>query len=244
MRKIKTLIKYFVYIIFELFHKFGFLKNIVSNYEFNIYETKRKHTFFGYFDKSPFSFDDTKILFVSTDYNKNLKTSELAYIGYFDLKSKSYVEIDSTTTWCWQQGCRLMWYDKNLIIYNKVVNEDYGSVLFDVSKNKVVSKFNFPIYDINPAKKIALSLNFSRLQYFRPGYGYNNFINESDRNNRNIRDGVYLCYFNENKRKLLISFEEIINSDYKDSMKDASHYINHLKFSPDGSKFIFYHIIF
>lgn len=242
MRKIKALIKITLDFAFEQFHRFSLLNHIVSDYGFSLYGTNRKHTFFGYFDKSPFSFDDTKLLFISTDYNKNLKTPELAYIGYFDLKSKSYVEIDSTTTWCWQQGCRLMWYDKNLIIYNKVVNEDYGSVLFDTSKNKVVSKFNFPIYDINPNKKIALSLNFTRLQYYRPGYGYNNFINHNDINNKNLKDGVYICCFNENKKKLLISFDKIINSDYKYSMKDASHYINHLKFSPDGSKFIFYHI--
>jgi hypothetical protein len=242
LRKFKILIKNIFDFVFELLHRFSFLKHIVSNYEFNIYKTNRKHTFFGYFDKSPFSFDDTKLLFISTDYNKNLTTPELAYIGYFDLKSKSYVEIDSTTTWCWQQGCRLMWYDKDLIIYNKVVNDNYGSVLFDISKNKIVSKFNFPIYDINPCEKIVLSLNFSRLQYFRPGYGYSNFINSDDREKRNIKDGVFLCSLEDDKKKLLISFEKIINSDYKESMNNASHYINHLKFSPDGLTFIFYHI--
>ena len=215
---------------------------VISKLKYEIFETKYKHTFFGYYDKSPFDINNKKILAIATDHDNILITPKTAVVGFFDIKSHRFFEVDKTTTWCWQQGCRSMWFDKESFIYNKVVENDYGSVVYDIKKNKVVKSFNFPVYDKTSDNKFALSLNFSRLQYFRPGYGYCNYLVESDKEKVLKNDGVYLCDLDKNSKLLIISLDQILNTKPENSMVDAYHYINHLKFSPDNKTFIFYHV--
>jgi hypothetical protein len=239
---IKTLLKNIKNIINDLTRQLNIRNNIVSDLKYIVYETEYKHTFFGYYDKIPFSKNNKKLLAIATDHDDVLTTPIEAAVGYFDINIKNFVEIDRTTTWCWQQGCRLMWFDETSVIYNKVLNNDYGSIVFDLHKNKVVRSFKFAIYDKTSDNKLALSLNFSRLHYFRPGYGYVNFLTEDDKVKIQKGDGIYLCDLESNSKKLIITLENIVNKDYDERMKDAYHYINHLKFSPDNEHFIFYHI--
>jgi hypothetical protein len=214
---------------------------IITKLKYEIFETKYKHTFFGYYDKNPFNVDSTKILAIATNHDDILTIPKIAVVGFFDTKSKEFTEVDETTTWCWQQGCRSMWFDEESFIYNKIVENDYGSVVYDTNKSKVVKSFNFPIYDKTSDNKFALSLNFSRLQHFRPGYGYCDFLKESDKKKVLIDDGIYLCDLEKNTKELIIPLSDIIKKDSNDSMNDAYHYINHLKFSPDNASFLFYH---
>lgn len=215
---------------------------IITKLKYEIFETKYRHTFFGYYDKNPFNVDNTKILAIATNHDDILTMPKMAVVGFFDAKSKEFTEVDETTTWCWQQGCRSMWLDKESFIYNKIVEGDYGSVVYDTNKNRVVMSFNFPIYDMTSDNKFALSLNFSRLQYFRPGYGYCNYLVESDKQKVLKNDGVYLCDLDKNSKLLIISLDQILNTKPENSMFGAYHYINHLKFSPDNKTFIFYHV--
>jgi hypothetical protein len=169
--------------------------------------------------------------------------AEKAVVGYFDLDNHDkFIEIGETTTWCWQQSCRLMWFTENLIIYNKIVDSHYGSVLYDIERKEEVARYNFPIYDKSSDNKYALSLNFSRLQYLRPGYGYCNFLKEKEKSKILEDDGIYLCLFETNSKRLLLSIEDIIAIDRDERMKNAYHYVNHLKFFQDNKRFVFYHI--
>jgi hypothetical protein len=226
----------------DILRKLNLRKTLITNLKYRVYKTKYKHTFFGYYDKTPFSNDNKKLLAISTNYDDILSESKEAIVGYFNLDDGSFIEIDKTTTWCWQQGCRLMWFDNNSIIYNKIVDNDYGSVVYDIKQQKQIKQFNFAIYDKSNDNKYALSLNFSRLQYFRPGYGYCNFLKEEDKEKVLESDGIFLCNLTNNSKKLLISLKNIILLEADDTFEDANHYINHLKFSPDDKTFIFYHI--
>lgn len=226
----------------DVFVKLNIKKKIISTLNYKIFSTKYKHTFYGYYDKTPFSADNSKILAMATNHDEVLISPKEAVIGYFDRVSEEFLEIDTTTTWCWQQGCRLMWWDKNCVIYNKVVDEDYGSVVFDINKQQIVKQYQFPIYDKTSDNKYALSLNFSRLHHFRPGYGYVNFLTDEDKVKIQENDGVFLCDLDNNTKKLIISLKNIVEKDFDERMRDAYHYINHLKFSPDNENFIFYHI--
>lgn len=215
---------------------------VISSLNHNIFSSKYKHTFYGYYDKTPFSFDNSKILAIATNHDEVLTSPKEAVVGYFDRASGEFFEIDTTTTWCWQQGCRLMWWDENCVIYNKVVDGDYGLVVYDIEKQQIIKQYNFPIYDKTYDNKYALTLNFSRLHHFRPGYGYVNFLTEEEKVKIQEKDGVFLCDFINNTKKLIISLKNIVEKDFDERMIDAYHYINHLKFSPDNKHFIFYHI--
>jgi len=239
---IKKNIKMLIDVLVEYTKILGLSKTIKTNVEYNIYKTNYKHTFFGYYDKSPFNNNNTKLLAIGTNYDDKLTSEQEASIGYFDIETKIFKEIGKTTTWCWQQGCRLMWFNDMSFIFNKVVDNDYGSVVYDIEKQEEIKEYNFAIYDKTTDNKLALSLNFSRLQYFRPGYGYCNFLKEEDKKSILETDGIYLCSLENNTKKLLIPLLEIISIENDERMDDAEHYINHLKFSPDNKTFLFYHI--
>lgn len=238
----KQFSKILLYIVNNFLRIVKLRKHIITELSYDIYSTNRKHTFFGYYDKTPFSQNNRKLLAMGTNHNHILTEPKEAIIGYFNKDNKEFIEVDTTTTWCWQQGCRLMWFDDSSIIYNKVVNNDYGSLVFDIEKEQVIKQYNFPIYDKTSDNNYALSLNFSRLHHFRPGYGYVNFITEDDKVKIQKDDGVYLCNLRDNTKQLIITLEAIVDKDYDERMEDAYHYINHLKFSPDNEHFIFYHI--
>jgi len=240
---LKHLIKVIIEQIVELLHKLKLIRSIETRLKYTVYSTKNKHTFFGYYDKSPFNDENSKLLAITTNHDDIISKPEEAIIGYFNLHdNRNYFEIDKTTTWCWQQGCRLMWFGKDSVIYNKVVDDNYGSIVYDIKNNKQIKKFNFAVYDKTSDNKLALSLNFSRLQYFRPGYGYCNFLTANDKKSVIDNDGVYLCSLEHNTQELIIPLTKIISTKNDERMNNADHYINHLKFSPDDNVFIFYHI--
>jgi len=239
----KQFIKKGIVTLIQLLVRFKIRKPINTNLKYKLYYTKYRHTFFGYYDKTPFSHDNSKLLALATDHDDVMVKPEEATVGYFDLKDKnSFVEVDKTTIWCWQQGCRLMWFGEDTIIYNRIVDGNYGSVVYDIKRKKKLKEYNFSIYDKTTDNRYALSLNFSRLHHLRPGYGYCNFLKDDDKGKILDNDGVILCSLEDNSQKLLIPISKIINIAPDDRMNDAYHYVNHLKFSPNNKSFVFYHI--
>lgn len=198
--------------------------------------------FFGYYDLNPISTDNKNILslsFNSSNNNKKIK------IGFFNIDSPTeFNEVGTTETWCWQQGCRLTWVDKSnsTILYNKIVEKSYGSVIQNIHTKKIIKKINWPIYDINSNTTYGLSLNFSRLQRLRPGYGYDNYDDKSLFVNAPTDDGIFIVNISKNKSKLIITLDHLSKLQNHSSMTGANHYINHLSWNPKGNRFLFFHL--
>ena len=178
--------------------------------------------------------------------NAKLNEPILADIGYFYTDNPNdFLKLDESSTWCWQQGCRLMWnpkYPNHRIFYNKMNDYDYGSVEYDLNKNEIVNDFQFPIYDVDSKGKKAASLNFSRLGRLRPGYGYINFKDISEDNIAPDDDGVWICDLESKTMNLIVSLDYLMNYKPCETMQDAQHYVNHLSFSPSGKLLLFFHI--
>jgi hypothetical protein len=206
-----------------------------------------KQTFFGYYDKTPFSCDESKILGLIAPFENNPpKATDEICIGYFDTQNEfKYHKIGTTSTWCWQQGCRLQWYPKdenNLIIYNTIVNGKYGSRIQNILTKKIIRKYEFPIYDVDNKGLWVISLNFSRLHRLRPGYGYVNFPDQTHTNPCPNNDGVWRLNLETNEIKLILNLEEIAKIQPTETMEGATHYVNHLSFNPSGNRFMFLHL--
>ena len=105
-----------------------------------------------------------------------------------------------------------------------------------------MKKYNFPIYAISNNGEYGLSLNFSRLAWCRPGYGYTNIPDITIEENEPEKDGIYLCSLDSNYMNLLLSIKQISNIQRLESMNNAIHYFNHLSFSPSGKRFLFLHL--
>lgn len=207
--------------------------------------------FFGYYDHSPISKDGCLCLAVKIDsskvtiFSQNSSLEKSAEVGYFDLHDidSGFHKIDETLSWCWQQGARLRWFpgkDKE-IIYNTINERKYCSVVKKIT-GELVRYHDLPIYDLNSDGSKALSLNFSRLQRLRPGYGYSNFSDQTESNLCPSDDGVWVYDLGECESRLLFSLKFLSNFQPVDSMNGAEHYVNHLSWSCTGKSFLFFHI--
>lgn len=204
-------------------------------------------TYFGYYDITPFSLNNQYLLaqvvpsFHTQDVNK-----KFIRIGYFDREAKDgFNEVDQTTTWCWQQGCRLQWFPKNeneLIFYNKIIEQNYGSVVQNIKNKKIIQRYRHPIYDIDSSGSLGLTLNFSRLQRLRPGYGYSNYIDKTEGVKIPDDDGIWRIDMNSGLSECIITLDQLSKIKPNDSMFNAQHYVNHLSSNPSGTRFMFFHL--
>lgn len=241
-RDIKIVLCYFL-----RFLRYGFNFNNIKKDLLLLSDTGRP-TFFGYHDKTPFSIDNTKILAMSVYADDKLAENEctLMNIGYFNFDGITsdgvFHKIAETTTWCWQQGCMLQWHpadSNNLIIFNKMVNKNYGSEVWDVTKKIGVDQYQFPIYSMDPNGKYAANLNFSRLGRLRPGYGYRLLPDATQNDPAPDDDGLFLLDLSTGNRTLVASLSQLADDVGE---INCHHYINHATFSPDGEKIAFFHL--
>jgi WD40 repeat protein len=204
-------------------------------------------TFFGYHDKTPFSLDNKKVLAnsVAVDDKKLKNEGSLMELGYFEKGSDgkfstNFVKFSETTAWSWQQGCMLQWNPKNPnqeVVFNRVVGDSYGAVIFDIESGKIVREFSFPIYSVAPNGKYASSLNFSRLSRIRNGYGYRNLPDSTKGQVAPENDGVIIYDFTTGDQVAMIALSDLAEN----TLKVKDHYINHITFSPDGKYVGFFH---
>lgn len=211
------------------------------------YAVPDTHTFFGYYDITPFSGNDQRLLAMvtaSADHDASAKHD--IRVGYFNLEDRDqFVEVGQTATWCWQMGCRLQWYPKDpnrLIFYNTLVENQYGAVVQDINKKNIEKQFNWPIYAIDGDGNIGLSVNFSRLQRLRPGYGYRNLPDNHIAQTSPDNDGIWRIDLEDGSGDLIIDLSRLANFEPLPTMANAQHYVNHLEFNPSGNRFMFFHL--
>ena len=216
-------------------------KNIIKNdslvEKVETYKLKNKNVFCGYYDLNPVQ--GNKILVHSVAKNANTK-KDFAEIGYFEIDTKNYKYVTTTKAWCWQQGSRLRWGNKeNDIYYNDIQNDEFCLVKYNIDSKSKDIVVPYSIYDINKEFTYGISINFSRLQELRPGYGYTN-INGEKLEKIQSNDGIFLVNLKNKERKLLISLEELAKT--VDQELNYYHYLNHISFSPDSKKIMFFHL--
>jgi len=171
------------------------------------------------------------------------KEEETASIGLIDLKNNKFRKITETRAWNWQQGCMLQWLPpkyERYIIYNDRFENKFVSIILDL-KTKKKKILPLPIYSIHPSGKYAITLNFSRLQNTRPGYGYAGVPDKYQDKIAPKEDGIYLLNLETGKYKLIISLNKLYNFNHLSSMEEGDHWVNHLMFNPKGSRFCFLH---
>ncbi len=74
------------------------------------------HYFFGYYDKSPFDFNNQKLLAMKVRFMGRMPDKEdVLEIGCFDWQNNNnFIKLAETKTWNWQQGCMLQWVGPDL----------------------------------------------------------------------------------------------------------------------------------
>ncbi len=223
----------------------GRFRPVVSKNVLKRLSVKNSHVFFGYYDITPFNDNNTFLLANHVPQNRLPHNTHLD-LGYFNLNDTEPVfkKIADTKAWCWQMGARLRWIKsaENIVSYNSIDNNNYVNIYQDIMSGKVLEKHELPFYDINRNNSLAISLNFSRLDRLRPGYGYSIIPDASKDENAPSYDGLILYDILKKEKKELISLEQIKKIKGSSSMEDAQHYFNHISFSPYSDHFIFFHL--
>ena len=216
--------------------------NFKSDYDLTKITYDDKESFFGYYDKSPMNSSNEYIIFQSSNVDtKKLPDSNIAVdMVVYDIKNDSYEVVDKSYTYNWQQGTKLMWVGEFEFIFNSYNKEknSYISKIYNI-KTKEFKQIDFPIYDCFK-KKYAISLNFDRLNIGRGDYSYSNRNATIDWSN-NSDDGLYYIDLETGSSELIISIDDIVKFNYKDTMQDAKHKFNHIMISPNGERVMFMH---
>ena len=133
-----------------------------------------------------------------------------------------------------------MWVGEFEFIFNSYNKEknSYISKIYNI-KTKEFKQIDFPIYDCFK-KKYAISLNFDRLNIGRGDYSYSN-RNATIDWSKNSDDGLYYIDLETGSSELIISIDDIVKFNYKDTMQDAKHKFNHIMISPNGERVMFMH---
>ena len=222
---------------------------ILSNISVAVFSLPGAHLFFGYYDVSQFSRDENLLLATAAPLiNRTPAAGECLRLGFYDLDEKNpgFREFASTSMWCWQQGCRLQWYPFDVgsatVLYNDIVAGSYGCVIQDVCSGNIIRSFQRPIYMVSRDGRWGLSLNFSRLQRLRPGYGYNVLSDISQNNPKPTDDGIWRIDMVTGDEKLLLSIHDIAELKPNPAVNRGEHYFNHLLFNVEGDRFMFFHI--
>ncbi len=204
----------------------------------------KHHCFFGYYDKCPWDSRGNYLLYLKAPLvNRVPKLGESAEICLFDFARNKTSKIAKTKAWCWQQGSMLQWLESDsdqLIIHNDFQDGKYVSVIRNLD-GAIQKTLPLPIYAVSKDSRHAVSLNFARLDYSAPGYGYvaGPFVGLDNLHPK--EDGIWHIDVETGQNKLIVSLDKIVHFSRKKEFENAFHYFNHLEFNLSGTRLVFLH---
>lgn len=199
-----------------------------------------EHYFFGYYDLQPYSVDNKIHLAHKVAFMDRMPiASDIAELCYINTDTLEITPFSTTCAWNFQQGAFLQWYDNGKsVIFNDYDGMGYVSRVVNLS-GKQLAQFQRPIASLSRETNKALSVNFSRIYDFRPGYGYCNIPDEFSGELAPKRDGIFLLDINTRKSELIIPYSEMREAFFEPPFTDNKIVVNHITFNPSGTKFVF-----
>lgn len=204
------------------------------------------HHWFGYYDKQEFDPTGRYVLCNQVSFEGRAPTAndEIA-VGYVDTaKSDQWNKIGTSHAWGWQQGCMLQWVGREgrEVLWNDREGDHFVCRLFDMH-TKQMRTLDRPVYTISADGRTGLSINFSRLDNLRPGYGYEGLTDANVTQRAPDDDGIWRVDLNTGASDLILSVADVAAMPWSDgdSRPGVWHYFNHLLMNPSGTRFIFLH---
>ncbi len=211
---------------------------------------KKKHTFFGYYNKSNFHKNNIFLLGNRVDmFTKDLIGTEVAEVGYFDISDNdTFYKLGETTTWNWQMGCQLQWLgDSNKVIFNtRAIDKttdiypDFQSTIMHI-KTGESRVLPLPVYAVSPRGDFAMTLDYSRFMVTHRTIGYNATHKEPELALAPDKDGIYYMDIATGDFKLVLSLQDVKNFKPVPSMDKAIHWVTHMEINPSGTRCLFIH---
>lgn len=203
-----------------------------------------KHVFSGYYDKSPFDAGNARHLALQSGFLDRLPTGDdQAEVGYFDLDSGRFEALDETSCFNWQQGAMLQWLGPDhsgRLLFNRREGNRFTARILDLQAGSV-RDLPMPVYAVRPQGDLALTIDFERHFWCRRAYAYGGIEVQAKNQPVVPRDGLFLLDLIGGQVETIVRIEDLLEIKPTPSMTGATHYIEHMMFSPSGERFMFYH---
>ncbi|MDQ8192820.1 hypothetical protein QEH59_00185 [Coraliomargarita sp. SDUM461004] len=201
--------------------------------------TKGEHYFFGYYDLPAWDSTGQRHLAHKVPFtNKIPQAHDIAELGFFEAETQVFRKIAATKAWNFQQGAMLQWLpqSEDLMIFNTRQGAQYQAAIYD-SHGQQTAQLPAPIANVDPKGRFALSINFSRLLAFRPGYGYAGLPDPFATQAQPEEDGIFRIDFDSNQKSLILSLKDLgeLCRPYFGTNKIL---VNHLNLNPSGTRFV------
>jgi hypothetical protein len=204
------------------------------------------HHFFGYYDKSPWNASGGLLLAHEAAFNDRPPAEgDAVTIGVVRLgDGKRFEPLATSRAWNWQQGAMLQWHPadpENLFFHNDRRGAGHVGVLRSTDgRERCV--YERPIYAVAPDGRTAFSVNFSRLQDLRPGYGYCGVPDRWRAEPAPADDGIHGIDLESGDSRLVVPLALLAATDPAPGMRGAFHYANHVQVSPGSRRMAFFHV--
>lgn len=200
---------------------------------------------FGYYDKCPWSRDQKYMIYVDCpEASKNYVSEKAVSVILLDRETGTEQVLTETHVWNSQQGCMLQWLGPDFssrILFNDFRDGKYCSVIYTL-EDKSEKVLNLPVYTVSEDGKTAISLDFSRLNTFRPGYGYSNLPDLTAREKCPDSPCMWRMDLETNMVSALpISYKFLAQWNRQPSMQEGYHKVNHIMLNPSADRFMFIH---
>ncbi len=218
----------------------GYEGRICTSHDYKVYSIDGQHVFFGYYDLHQANASNKYLLAHVLPIGAMMGTADIK-IGYIDREKGGITTFTNSKAWNWQQGSRLRWHPvfEDEVLFNDYSEGTYITKVWNLKQKCVVEQYPYAFYDINKDFSYGISLNFSRLQRLRPGYGYSNKVDTTVGDYAPKEDGLFLFDIAKMNSTMVISLYDLA---CQANSLDYQNYINHVAFSPDGFHFLFFHI--
>jgi hypothetical protein len=154
-----------------------------------------------------------------------------------------FVELGRTTAWSWQQGTMLQWLGTpsgSGVVFNSLTEDRPSATVFDTATRRARS-LPLPVYAVHPAGTEAVTLDFARLHRLRPGYGYASYPERFADDPAPEQLGVRRMDLGTGKHDLIVTLKQLAANRPDARFPGAHHWVNHLQYSPKGTRFAFLH---
>ena len=201
------------------------------------------HYFFGYYDLQPFDSAERLHLEHRVAFMDRLpEADDIAELGAVDLDTGAFVKYAETAAWNFQQGAllRRVGGDRH-ILYNVrdgSTPSGFAAELRDLVTGET-RRYPAPAADVSPDGRYFLSVNFSRIYDFRPGYGYAGVPDPFASVNAPEEDGIFLVDMKTGESRLIADYARMRREFPEPPYSDGKLLVNHITFGPAGDRFLF-----
>ena len=201
---------------------------------------------FGYYDKREFDPTGRYVLSNETSFEGRAPTGDDSInVGYVDTQyHDTWYPIGQSRAWGWQQGCMLQWVGGRgqTVLWNDREGDSFVCRLFSIA-DRSTRTIPRPIYTVSPDGRFGLSVDFSRIDNLRPGYGYDGLADPNVAQRAPQDSGIWRVDLETGEDELIVSLADVASIPWPDGQQhtEAWHYFNHLLINPSGTRFIVLH---